>query len=481
MNLQLNIEANLEEKITFLIKKVDADTKFNAADRLVIKKAIQFGKIAHASQLRDTGDIYFIHPVRVAIICLEYVSDSVLICAALLHDVIEDTKIDLDRLNAEFNQEVADLVKALTKFKQEARAISGKRILKLAQKDLRVLLIKIADRLDNLSDICMLSRKRQRVKAIESIIFASVAEGIGLDNLADNFRNRSFNLLYPRRYKIVQNEIDKIVQLNEPIYSKIKNLLWSVVGPENCRSIEYHLKTPYDFLSPKNHIINILKKFTLLTDNVLECYHVLGVIHTKMRAVPFRFHDYIANPLANGWRGITTTVICYGFTVQIVITTTEFDSQNQKGIFSLISKKIYHHENYKEFIEKFTGLLSEQDVNLYEIFKTYNTGGQITWRSPSENFIQASTPMGKTLQFYVGATVLDFAFAIHSQIGLQCIGAIINQAYRVTPYYQIQEGDMVEIITDKDTIPDKNWLNKVVMPYSRKEIITYLKKHPETK
>ncbi|MBL0690877.1 MAG: bifunctional (p)ppGpp synthetase/guanosine-3',5'-bis(diphosphate) 3'-pyrophosphohydrolase [SAR324 cluster bacterium] len=477
MNSPIKLSDPLLATIKNLESKIEENKNFSAPDIKNIKSAIKRGLYWHNNQTRDTGGHYFIHPVRIAIRCLDFGADCPLICAALLHDVLEDTTADYPTIENEFGEEVAKLVKALTRFKKEERSISADRIFRLAQRDLRVLLIKIMDRLDNLLDLKFLSRSRQRKKATESIIYAAVAEGIGLKSLADEFRNQAFSVLYPLNYSRVMKEIEKICYSNQPLYNKVKNSLWSTLGTETCRNIDYELKEPYDFLDPNCHIINILRNFTLLVDNVLDCYHVLGILHTNLKTLPLRFHDYLTNPLANGLSGLETTVICHGLKVQIWITTTHLHAKNKRGIFNLISKKIYNSEQHQRFIEEFAELFSEKNLDLEDIFRSQkNPLNVIKWRSPSENYFQVSTPKGKILQMYYGSTVLDFAFAIHSEIGLTCIGAIINESYRVESSYLLQEGNIVEVLTEKNATPDESWLKNVIMPYSRKEIMLHFRR-----
>lgn len=480
MNAPFQLEQRLEEAINTLQTQIQQNPKFSVSDRLLIQKAIERGKFWHSGQYRDTGDFYFIHPVRVAIHTLSFASDPIMVISALLHDTLEDTKASYENLMALFNAEIAEIVKALTRFKKEERNISAHRIFTLAKKDFRVLLIKMFDRLDNLSDLHKLARTRQRNNADESLIFGAVAEGLGLEDLADDFRNSAFKILYPRRFNQLKEEVSKLKETNRVLHESIQKSLCKEVGPELCRNVSIEFKTPFDFVMHSAAILNVLKSYTLTVDAKLDCYQAIGKLHLGFPVIPLRFHDYLANPLANGWQGLETSLIVHGLTVQVIITTAELDHQNRQGLFTLLNKKTYQANRYNACIEKFLSLFSEKNVSLEEVFRGNKNSFILPQGSFGNSFFQVSTPKGKILQMESGSTVLDFAYAIHTQIGETCAGAIINESFRVEPSYRLQEGNVVEVLTDKNLTPDKSWLKIAQTPHARKDILSYLRKNQKT-
>ncbi len=469
------IDENLSLSIANFKDSLSSINSINADELQKIYLALELGQRWHHGQKRDTGDWYFIHPVRVAQRCLEYLQDPHTLISALLHDVLEDCPgITSKDLKLHFGDDVTALVQALTKFKKESRHLSVGRILKLALKDSRVLLIKIIDRLDNLSDMHRLARSRQRENAAESVIFANVAEAIGLTNLAIEIRNLSFSILYPSRYKFVQKRIGEITVDNNQFYSKIEKDLWDIVGADmKCYKVFYELKTPFDFANPKHEIINILKRFYILMDSPLSCYLALGQLHSSLPVIPSRFHDYIANPLANDWQGLSTTLICQGITLEVWITSMKTYAKNQYGIYGSESHNLPQSKSYQQFITRFSSLFSDSEVELEDIFRNQYRSALY---SDEGSQLQISTPKGRIIQMYLGASALDFAYSIHSDIGNSCAGAVINEKFRVEPSYQLQEGNIVDIITDRNVEPDYAWLNSVIMPHSRKEILGYLRR-----
>ena len=414
------------------------------------------------------------HPVRVAESSLAYYKDTNLIIAALLHDTLEDCSLaSYKEIYERFGEVVAHLVQALTKLKKESRAISVERIFKLAQSDARVLLIKLMDRLDNLSDLSKLARHRQISNATESMIYATVTEGIGLSALASQIRNKAFEVLYPRRYKQVHQAINEITKTNSPFFNEIEKEMMEIVGAKNCLRIFTELKTPFDFANPKTKVINILNKMYVLVDEPLNCYLALGKLHSKLPVIPSRFHDYLANPLGNGWQGLTTGVIAKGMSVELWITTYNHYIKNQFGIFAQADAKLAQTGSYQEFIDRFSDLLDDSEINLDQIFRAQyhqNTG------LSNNQAIQVISPKGETVNLNLGAIVLDYAYAIPSEIGNSCVGAIINHQTKVSPFFRLPEGSIVEVLTDKHSNPNEKWLKLVVMPHSRKAIMSYLKR-----
>lgn len=454
----------LEDCIQDLIERVNKDP---VVDLESVKKAIEIGREAHKHQFRKTGNYYFIHPVRVAIKAIEYNLDTNTIVASLLHDVIEDTegkeaKEAVGReIEETFGQEVFDLVNALTKA-QENQNLTLYKIIQYGSADFRVILIKLLDRLDNLSDLNYLSRSKQRRICRETAaVYCEIAQGLGLIEIEEQLKDLVFKNLYSYSYQRIAKDLKRFYDERHLAIHQMIQQLQQHIPAHLLLSIKPQYFTPQTYLFNRQEIVKVLNSILIQTTDTQSCYQILGAIHTNFRSVPLHIYDYISNPKANGWRGLATKVIINGEQIQIQIVTEDFHRKNRKGVLALIHEGIYRSENYREFLQLYLDLASDntriEDVLRYSKTKT----------------IQTMTPGGDVIELRYGATILDFAFMVHTELGLRSAGGIIeNVRY---PRNKILEDGMVVKIIKSDTImTDKSWIDDVVMPKSRREILKYL-------
>lgn len=469
---EITPEQNFAKHKELLLKKVEED---DSIDTDVIKKAIEFGEYVHEGQFRKTGDFYFVHPIRVALSAIEYNLDTNAIISSLLHDSIEDTegekekrKIDIQIKN-KFGDTVSQLVNALTKVR-ENQNLTLYKIFQLGNIDFRVILVKLLDRLDNLSDLNFLPRRKQRRICQETTtIYAEVAHGLGLIDIEEELKDRVFKILYPYSYKQTSEKLMRFYRERKKAILQIIKKIEDHMPPGLIVSVSPQYMQPQEFLLARREIERVLNAIIVETHSSIDCYSVLGSIHTSFRSVPQNILDYISNPKANGWRGLSTKVIINGERIQIFIVTREFQDKNRKGILTLINEGVYLSENYREFLQLYLDVASD-NIRIEDVF-----------RSSKTKTIQTMTPAGDIIELRYGSSILDFAFMVHSELGLRCIGGVIDNI-RYPRDKILEDGMVVKVLTsDTVMITDKSWIGNVVMPKSRKEIIKYLNQNSELK
>lgn len=455
---------NLELYKQQLLDKIDQSITI---DKAIVRKAIDLGERVHEGQFRKTGDKYFVHPIRVALSAIEYDLDTNTVVSALLHDSIEDTvgekekkKID-DEILKSFGVTVSKLVNALTKVR-ENQNLTLYKIFQLGSIDFRVILVKLLDRLDNLSDLSYLARPKQRRICRETTaIYAEVAHGLGLLDIEDDLRDRVFKTMYPLSYKKTSDRLMTFYRERKKAILKIIKEIEGASPAGSIVSISPSYFQPQEFMLNRREITRVLEWIIVETHTTLDCYNILGYLHTNFRSVPQNIYDYISNPKANGWRGLTTKVVVAGERIQVQIVTREFQESNRKGVITLINEGLYQSENYEEFLQLYLEVASD-NIRIDDVFRF----------SKSKN-IQTMTPAGDIIELRYGATILDFAFMVHSELGLKCIGGII-EGNRYPRDKILEEGMTVTVLTSAAKTADESWFNDVVMPKSRKEIIKYL-------
>lgn len=449
-----------------------------------IGRAFKVAENAHRGQQRKSGEPYISHPLAVARILASMRMDSQSIMAAVLHDVLEDTGITKVDLVAEFGEEVADLVDGVSKLDQiqfeskaEAQAESFRKMLLAMARDIRVILVKLADRLHNMRTLeCLPPDKRKRI-ALETLeIYAPIANRLGMHNFRVEFEDLGFAALYPLRYRILKNAVQKARGNRKEILSIIKSAL------RNC--LEQHGIPPSAVIGRQKHLYSIYQKmrhkhlpfadimdvyaFRIVVADVDTCYRVLGAVHNLYKPVPERFKDYIAIPKSNGYQSLHTTLFGpYGVPVEIQIRTEEMDQKADNGIAA--------HWLYKS--EDSTA--SDAEMRTREWLKglldmQHSTGTSIEFIEnvkidlfPDEVYV--FTPKGKILELPNGATPIDFAYAVHSDIGNSCVAVKINR--RLSPLSApLKNGQTVEIITMPGACPNPDWLNFVVTGKARSNI-----------
>ena len=439
-----------------------------------IRKAYAYGKKMHEGQVRQSGDPYFSHPIAVAAILTEQRLDDATLITALLHDTIEDTKSTFTELSQLFGPEVADLVDGVTKLTnlqlssaQSKQAENFRKLFMAMSKDLRVILVKLADRLHNMRTIKSMKQEKQHQKARETMeIFAPLAGRMGMQWMRDELEDLAFRVLNPeargsiiRRFITLQREAGDVVQkINADIRTELDavSLEADVYG---------RAKKPYSVwrkMQEKDLTFSRLSDiygFRVICNSDADCYRILGVIHQRWRAVPGRFKDYISQPKSNGYRSIHTTVSGRdGKRVEVQIRTRQMHEVAEAGVAAhwsyregVLGKNPFAVDPAK-WIASMTERLEDDDHDAFlENVKLEMFTDQVF----------CFTPKGDVLQLPRGATPLDFAYAIHTRIGGSCVSAKID-GLRVPLWTRIKNGQSVEIITAEGQRPQSSWVDIVV-------------------
>ena len=439
-----------------------------------IRKAYAYGKKMHEGQVRQSGDPYFSHPIAVAAILTEQRLDDATLITALLHDTIEDTKSTFTELSQLFGPEVADLVDGVTKLTNlqlssahSKQAENFRKLFMAMSKDLRVILVKLADRLHNMRTIKSMKQEKQLQKARETMeIFAPLAGRMGMQWMRDELEDLAFRVLNPeargsiiRRFITLQREAGDVVQkINADIRTELDavSLEADVYG---------RAKKPYSVwrkMQEKDLTFSRLSDiygFRVICNSDADCYRILGVIHQRWRAVPGRFKDYISQPKSNGYRSIHTTVSGRdGKRVEVQIRTRQMHEVAEAGVAAhwsyregVLGKNPFAVDPAK-WIASMTERLEDDDHDAFlENVKLEMFTDQVF----------CFTPKGDVLQLPRGATPLDFAYAIHTRIGGSCVSAKID-GLRVPLWTRIKNGQSVEIITAEGQRPQSSWVDIVV-------------------
>lgn len=468
----------LQQKLEYLDKD-QVDT---------VHKAYLLAKNAHAGQKRSTGEPYITHPISVASILADMHMDYQTIMAALLHDVIEDTDIDKRSLAEQFGEDVADLVDGVSKLTQiefsdraEAQAENFRKMVLAMAKDIRVILVKLADRLHNMRTLEPLKPERRRRIARETLeIFAPIANRLGMHELSLELEDLGFHALYPMRYRALKTEVTAAVGNREEVLGTIQQSLQEGLQKASVKNFEISGR--------KKHLYSIYKKmrdkhltfaevtdvfgFRIVVDCVGDCYRVLGVVHGLFKPVPEKFKDYIAIPKANGYQSLHTTLFGpFGAPIEIQIRTREMEQMASSGIAA--------HWLYKsgELTETSQARAQRWVRNLLEMQQ--RTGSSLEFIEnvkidlfPDEVYV--FTPKGAIMELPAGATAVDFAYSVHTDIGNTCVAAKIDR--QLSPLSTVlSSGQTVEIITAPGARPNPAWLDFVVTGKARSGIRHFLK------
>ena len=456
---------------------IDEIKKYNPnADEEPIRKAYIFALDHHGTQIRDSGDPYFSHPLEVASILTQLKMDPKTVISGLLHDTVEDTDATLDSIEELFGEDIAKIVDGVTKLSKfemssiaEKQTENFKKLLLSAASDIRVLIIKLADRLHNMRTLKYKSKEKRISTAKETIeIYAPLAERIGMSRIKDELQDIAFMELYPDIYNSIKTRLKTLYESSEhlvgSIAEKLKELADSVSIP--C-SINGRLKTPYSIWVKMNkrsisfEQLSDIMAFRVIVDTIPQCYQILGSIHKNYLVVPGRFRDYISTPKSNGYQSIHTSVIGpLNKRIEIQIRTKNMHAISEYGVAAHWQYKDSYSGKQKHDISSNYQWLR----NLVEILE--NTSGieEFLENSKAEmasNQVFCITPKGRLVSLPRDATVLDFAYAIHSEVGNHAVGAKVNG--RSVPLKTvIDNGDQVEIETDPKSMPKYYWENHVV-------------------
>lgn len=460
----------------------------------LIKKAYDVAKKKHEGQFRKSGDPYIQHPVEVAYILATLHAGPDTIAAGLLHDVLEDTDMSKEEMAATFNKDVAEIVDGVTKIsklkymtKEKALAHNHEKLLLAMAKDIRVILVKIADRLHNMRTIQFHSEEKQKRIAQETLdLYAPLAHRLGMYRIKAELEDLSFKTLEPEKYAEIAKEISsKKTERDEDVekmISTVKGLLEkNHINHYDIKGRVKNIYSIYKKIITKNKTIDDiydLLALRVIVDSVEQCYHVLGIIHSIWTPLPMRFKDYIAVPKPNMYQSLHTTVVGpAGKIYEIQIRTYEMDQIAEFGVAAHWAYKEnveYSHE--KEQLEIVNKLKWYKDLTTY----VENSATEDPLDSIIEDIFSANvyifTPKGDVYDFPAGSMPLDFAYRIHSDIGNKTVGAIVNG--KIVPLsYKLKTGDVVEIKTNKAcTGPTTEWLKLAKTSHAKTKIKAFINK-----
>lgn len=488
---------SLKEKLIQNLKNYSSEREIS-----LLEQAFELAEKFHSKQKRKSGEPFVNHPLRVALTISKMKLDINAIIASVLHDVVEDCNVSLAEIKTLFNEEVCFLVQGLTKInkikyfrdeKKEEKDITEKEnfrnmILSMA-KDLRIVLIKLADRLDNMKTIWPLEASKKREKSLETLeILAPLAYRLGMSDIGGQLEDLAFPYVFPEEYKLTRKIAGKRkreleIYLQELIPEVEKKLSENNLKPQKIKFRAKHLYSIWRKLKKEDMDIKRiydLVAMRIIMKNIEECYAALGVIHQIYKPLPGRFKDYIALPKPNGYQSLHTTVFAKdGKIVEIQIRTPQMDEEAEWGIAAHwiynsikdtkgykkrkkfhLPKKFYWIKQLRNWQEKFYNSKDFLDALKVDFFK---------------DRIFVLTPKGDIIDLPDGATPIDFAYQIHTEIGNQAAGAKVNG--KLVPLnYQLHSGEIVEIITKKRKLPSSSWLEFVKMSETRKKIQDALKR-----
>ena len=472
-------------RIQEILDKVAANNQ--NADLELIQKAYVFAATAHAGQTRLSGEPYLSHPLAVADTLAEMGFDEPTVAAGLLHDTVEDTKATIEEIDENFGEEVADIVDGVTKIsmipfenKEEAQAENIRKMILAMSHDMRVLMVKLADRQHNMSTLDFQKAHKQKRIAQETMdIYAPLANRLGLYMLKRNLEDLSFKYLRPDVFNQIDHWLDKHQVVEKHIIDKVVGLILDLLASNHIQGQVYgrikHKYSIYKKMQSQSLTLDEMHDimaFRVLVKDIKDCYAVLGLVHSQWRPVHGRFKDYISMPKANGYQSLHTTVIGpEGERIEIQIRTEDMHRQAEHGVAA--------HWLYKE-----KGRVNSKDLEqfswLREIFERQGD------ETDSREFMHALkmdlfkdevyvyTPAGDVKELPEGATPLDFAFLIHTKVGQHCAGAKVNG--RLMPLStELKNGDIVEIVTDPARNPNRDWLKLVKTAKARSRIQRYLR------
>jgi len=463
----------------------------------LLERSFDFAEQSHSEQKRQSGEPFINHPLRVALSISEMKIGINAVVASVLHDVVEDCQIPISKIRTEFNDEVAFLVNGLTKvnkvkYKEQEDTITEKEnfrnmILAMA-KDLRIIIIKLADRLDNMRTLWSLSPQKQIKKSLETLeILAPLAYRLGMTDIGSQLEDLAFPYVFPEEYKLTRKILGKRREeqkkyLNDLVPLTKEKLEENNLHPKDIKFRTKHLYSIWRKLQKEEmdiRRIHDLVAMRIIMNNIEECYAALGFIHQMWKPVPGRFKDYIALPKPNGYQSLHTTVFAKnGRIVEIQIRTPQMDEEAEWGIAAhWIYSSLKKTEGYKKR-KRFSPPKNFYWINqLRQWQKTFYKSEEFLSALKVDFFkdrIFVLTPKGDIIDLPDGATPVDFAYQIHTDIGNQAAGAQVNG--KLVPLnYKLKSGEIVEIVIKKKKNPSSSWLEFVKMNETRKRIQDALK------
>ena len=453
----------------------------------LVVKAYEFGAKAHDGQTRRSGEPYISHPVAVAQILADMRMDGQTIAAAILHDVVEDTDTDVADLAEEFGAEIASLVDGVSKLDQiqfnsraEAQAESFRKMMLAMIEDIRVILVKLADRLHNMKTLDAMPRDKQARIATETLeIYAPIANRLGMNRIKVELEELGMRYLYPFRYRVLEKSLRRRKGSQRQIVKTISEKIDKALGEESIEATvvgrEKRLYSVYKKMAEKKRLLTDVADvygFRIIVDDVNTCYRVLGIIHGLFKPMPGRFKDYIAIPRINGYQSLHTTLFGpKGLPLEVQIRTTEMDRVAESGVAA--------HWQYKAEDKSSATPQRRAREWLARLDEIQKSGS-------SEEFLESVkvdlfpdkiyvfTPKGDIMPMPKGATTVDFAYAVHTDIGNRCVAAKIDRIL-VPLRTVLHNGETVEIVTARGAKPNPNWVSFVTTAKARSAIRQYMK------
>ncbi len=472
--------------INNLVKRLHSYLDDEQIDQVV--KAYEFAEQAHEGQYRRTGDPYITHPVAVAHILVDMHMDHESLMAAMLHDVIEDTGVSKEQLAELFSPEVAELVDGVSKIAQikfesraEQQAENLRKMMLAMTRDIRVILVKLADRLHNMRTLHVMPREKRKRIAMETMdIYAPIANRLGMYNIRVEYEDLGFNALYPMRANLIAKAVKSARGHRKEVLSMLKESIEHCLAEEGIEARvigrEKHLYSIYQKMKEKNRSFKEIMDvygFRIVVDRVDTCYRVLGAVHNYFTPIPGRFKDYVAIPKANGYQSLHTTLKARsGVPLEIQIRTEEMEAMANNGIAA--------HWLYKEDDGDGSPTSTRAQAWMGRLLEMQQKAGD------SMEFIEnvkvdlfphdvyVFTPEGEIKELPVGATPVDFAYAVHTKVGNTCVAARVDG--KLVPLSRpLESGQTVRVITSANASPNPAWLNFVVTGKARSNVRHFLK------
>jgi guanosine-3',5'-bis(diphosphate) 3'-pyrophosphohydrolase len=456
------------------------------ADEELIARAYSMAHAAHKGQVRKSGEPFVYHPLATADILVDLRMDSTTIAAGILHDVLEDTEITKEQLETQFGEELADIVDGVTKLKrlpaenlEEAQAESLRKMIVAMSRDVRVIIIKLADRLHNMRTLAYLKRENQLKKATETLeIYAPLAHRLGIYSVKWELEDLAFATLHPRRYAEIKRLVaarrgDREAFIDATAQELLRHLAEAGIEAEVKGRVK-HFYSIYNKMVRRNKEFNEIYDLTglrVIVDDVRDCYGTLGVIHALWKPIPGRFKDYIAMPKFNMYQSLHTTVMSNeGKLLEIQIRTREMDTIAEYGV---AAHWMYKHGLKDSQVDRLAWLKSvmewqKETTDATEFMESLK--GELV-----ADEVYVFTPKGDVVSLPSGATPIDFAYHVHTEVGHRTVGARVND--RIVPLdSELVSGDRVEIITGKSAKPSRDWLAVVQSGRARNKIRQFFNK-----
>ncbi|MGM0608526.1 MAG: RelA/SpoT family protein, partial [Candidatus Muiribacteriota bacterium] len=475
----------MDDKLKKLLAKVKSYNPI--ADFSLIEKAYNYAQEKHSDQKRKSGEPYFIHPYNVSLIICDLKLDSASICAALLHDVVEDTEVSIEEIEYEFNSSVAHIVDGVTKlskllFKtiEEHQAGNLRKMLMAMVEDIRVILVKLADRLHNMKTLEHMKPAKQKAIARETLeIYAPLAHRLGIYIIKSELEDLCLRYIDPEIFAKLKEELSRQQEVRDRYINEIIKSISDILNKNDIKNFDIYGRTKHFYsiyrkMTTTNKSLNEIYDLIgirIITDTVKDCYAALGFVHKLWPPIPGRFKDYIAMAKTNYYQSLHTTIMHpMGFPVEFQIRTKKMHEIAEVGVAAHFEYKEKETDQAKDKINWLRQLLDwHKDIeNATEFLESVKI-------DLFQDEVFTFTPNGDIKSLTIGSTPIDFAFSIHTEVGSHCTGAKVNG--KLVPLtYELQNGDIVDIITSKKQHPKREWLDIVKTSRAKNKIRAHIRK-----